>query len=49
MVGTNTSINAKHKFYNSTVQAISKGGVDFDAKFGDLCARYVDMGAPVKT
>ena len=49
MVGTNASTNEKHKFYNSTVQAISRGGEDLYAKFGALCACFVDKVSPVKT
>ena len=49
MVGTNASTNEKNKFYNSTVQAISRVGGDCDTKVGSLCARFVDMGSPVKT
>ena len=48
MVETNTSTNEKHKFYNSTVQAISIGVGDCATNVGALCARFVDMGAPVK-
>ena len=43
MVGTNASKNEKHKFYNSTVQAISRGGGYFATKVGALCANFVDM------
>ena len=49
MVGTNDSTNEKHKFYNSTVQAISIGGGDCATKVESICACFVDMGAPVKT
>ena len=49
MVGTNTSTNKKHSYYNSTVQAISRRGGDCAKKVGSLCARFVDMGSPVKT
>ena len=49
MVGTNYSTNEKHKFYNSTVQAISRRGGYCITNVGALCARFVDMGAPVKT
>ena len=49
MVETNASTNEKHKLYKSTVQAISRGEVDCTTKVGSLCARFVDMGAPVKT
>ena len=47
MVGTHDSTNEKHKFYNSTVQDISRGGGDCATKFGSLCARFVDMEYPV--
>ena len=49
MVGKNYSTNEKHKFYNSTVQAISRGGEDWYKKVGALCAYFVDMIYPVKT
>ena len=49
MVGTNASTKKKHKFYNSTVQAISIGGGDCATKVGAMCACFVDMGALVKT
>ena len=39
----------KNNFYNSTVQAISRGGGDCATKVGALCALFVDMGSPVKT
>ena len=48
MVGTNASKNEKHKFYKSTVQAISRGGGYCATNVGAMCARFVDMGAPVK-
>ena len=48
MVGTNSSKNENHKFYNSTVQAISRGGADCATKVGAICARFVDMGFMVK-
>ena len=48
MVGTNDSTNERHKFYNSTVQAISIGGGDCVTKVESICACFVDMGAPVK-
>ena len=48
MVGTNASTNEKHKLYNSTVQAISRGDGDCDTKVGALCDRLVDMVSPVK-
>ena len=48
-VGTNASTNENHKFYNSTVQAISRGGLDCATKVGTLCAHFVDMGYTVKT
>ena len=49
MVGTNASTNEKHKFYNSTLQAISRGCGGYATKLGAICARFVDMGALVKT
>ena len=49
MVITNAYINEKHKFYNSTVQAISRGGGYCATKFGVMCAHFLDMGSPVKT
>ena len=49
MVGTNASTNEKHKFYNSTVQAFSRGEIYCATKVGTLCARFVDIGAPYKT
>ena len=33
IVGTNDYTNKKHEFYNLTVQAILRGGVDFATKF----------------
>ena len=47
--GNIASKKSKHKFYNSTVQEISKGGGDCATKVGSLCACFVDMGDPVKT
>ena len=41
--------NENHKFYNSRVQAISRGEQECAKKFGSLCASFVDMGALVKT
>ena len=49
MVGTNASTNENHKFYNSTVRAISRGGGDCATKVGSLCAHFVDTGSLVKT
>ena len=49
MVGKNSSTNKNHKFYNSTVQAISIGVGDCATKVGALRDRFVDMGSPVKT
>ena len=49
MIETNDSTNEKHKFYNSKVQSISRGGGDCVTKVGALCARFVVMGAPVRT
>ena len=37
MMGTNITTNEKHKFYNSTVQDISRGGGDCNTKVGSLC------------
>ena len=48
MVGTNAFTNEKHKFYNTTFQAISIGGEDCTTKVGALCARFFYMGAPAK-
>ena len=49
LVGTNSSTNKKHNFYNSTVHAISRGGGDCAKTFGALCAHFVDTGSQVKT
>ena len=49
MVGTNTSTNEKHKFYNSTVQSISIGVGGCATKVVALCGHFVDMVSPVKT
>ena len=49
MVGTNAYTNKNYKFYNSTVQAISRGGGYCATKVGDMCAWFVDMGPPVET
>ena len=49
MVGTNSSTNKKHNLYNSTVQAISIGGLDCTTKVGALCDHFAYMGAPFKT
>ena len=49
MVGTNNSTNENHKFYNSTVKAISRGGGDCSTKVGILCTCSGDMGSLVKT
>ena len=49
MIGTNYSTNKKRKFYNSTVQAISRGGGDCATKAGALYTSFSDMGSPVKT
>ena len=48
-MGTNTSTNEEHKFYNSTVQSIWRGGGDWATSFGSMCDRFVDMGALVKS
>ena len=37
VVGTNASTNENHKFYNSEVLAISRGGGKCTTKFGYLC------------
>ena len=49
MFVTDASTNEKHKFYKSTVQAISIGGGYCATKVGAMCARFVDMVAAVKT
>ena len=49
MVGTNAYANEKHNFYDSTLQAISRGLGDCATKVVVMCACFVDMGAPVKT
>ena len=49
MVGTNDSTNKNNRFYNSTLQAISRGGGYCAAKVGEICDRFFDMGALVKT
>ena len=49
MIRTNASTNENHKFYNSTVQEISRGGGDCATKFGALCTHFVDMVSPVKS
>ena len=49
MVGTNASTNKNHKFYKSTVPAISRGGGFCATKVGSLCARFVYMGSLDKT
>ena len=49
MLGTNVSTNKKHKFYNSTVQAISRGGGDCATKVGALCTHFVEMEVREKT
>ena len=46
--GNIASKKSKHKFYNSTVQEISKGGGDCATKVGSLCACFVDIVSPVK-
>ena len=45
MVGTNTSTNKKNKFYNSMVQAISRGGGYSTTKVGYLRECFVNMVA----
>ena len=49
MVVTNAYTNEKHNFYKSILHAVSRGGGDCTKTFGALCARFVDMGSPVKT
>ena len=49
MVGNNASTNKNHKFYNSTVKDISRVGGYYTTKARALCARFFDMGYPVKT
>ena len=49
VVGTSYSTNEKYKLYNSTVQAIPRGGGDCTTNFGSMCACFVDIGSPVKT
>ena len=48
MLGTNHPTKENHKFYNSTVQFISREGADCTTNILALCARFVYMGAPVK-
>ena len=48
MVGTNASTNKRHKVYNLTVQAISRGGGYCTTTVGALCGSFVDIGSPVK-
>ena len=47
MFGTNASTNEKHKFYDSTLHAISRGGGDCATKVGALCDHFVDIGSLV--
>ena len=49
MVRTNSYTNEQHKFYNSTLQAIIRGGGDCATKVVSVCACSIDMGSPVKT
>ena len=49
MVGTYDLTNKKNKFYNSTVQVISRRGGYCVAKVGALCSCFYDIGSPVKT
>ena len=49
MIGNNASTNENHRIYNSTVQAISRGGGYYATNVGAPCARFVDMVSPVKT
>ena len=48
MFETNAYKNENHKFYNSKVQAISRGGGYWYKNVGALCTCFVDMGDPVK-
>ena len=48
-IGTDASVNDKHKFFNATLQAIARGGGDYSTKVGALCARFPDIGGPTKT
>ena len=41
IVGTNASTNENHKFYNSKVQAISRGGVYCAIEVGALCIHFL--------
>ena len=43
------SPNENHKFYNSTVQAISIVVGYFTTNVGSMCAHFVGIGDPVKT
>ena len=47
--GTKASTNTKHKFYNSTVHAISKGVGYCATKAGSLCGSFVYMGYLFRT
>ena len=49
MVGTNDYTNENHKFYKSTVQAISRGGGYCDTKVVSLCDHFFDMVSLVKS
>ena len=49
MMKTNASTNENQKFYNLTMQVISRIGGDCGTKVGSMCAHFVDMGSPVKT
>ena len=49
MVERKSSTNKKHKLYNSTIQAVSRGGGDCATKVRALCAHFVNMGSLVKT
>ena len=39
----------KPQFYKSTVQTISRGGLDCNKQVGALCAHFFYMGSLVKT
>ena len=49
MLGTNYPTNEKRNFYHKMVQAILRGGVDYDTNVGFMSACFVYMGDTVKT
>ena len=49
MVENNASKKEKHKFYNATVPTISIVVGDCATNIGAMCARFFDMGSPMKT